>query len=360
MRNLFAALVLLPLFLVVAPVCAGAEEILAVNVGMHAGDPFVIDVGSGKYSGLAFNLWEKVAARLEVKSEYFLYNSFKQLLDDAQNGKIDIVVGNTAATHDRTKNLKFSFPWYDDGLRILVKNRGQDPSVWSILHQRGHIGVYIWIVIFVAVLTIVQVLLRRCKDADFPAGWLEGVALSLYELVRAAKAGPLQKNFWGGAGYLLLAAWMFFGFGLLAYVTSTFTSAMTAVGMQRGEGINSLNDLPGKRVAVLAHTVGEKYMQETGARLLPSETLEEAVDALMKDDVDAFVMDAAELEYWVHSHPKMDVEVVGNIFNPHKYAFAANKKHAHLMDLVSEEVIRLLDDGTVESLKNKYFGMVRF
>ena len=330
------------------------------KVGMHASDPFVIALGSGTYSGLAFNLWEKVAARLDLESEYFLYSSFKQLLDDAQSGKIDIVVSNITVSHDRTNNLKFSFPWYDDGLRILVKNHGQSLSVWNLLQQRGHLGVYIWIVLLVVALTVGQVLLRRNKDTDFPAGWLEGVSLSLCEVVRTAKAGPLQKNFLGWAGYLLLAVWMFFGFGLMVYITSTFTSALITAGMQRGEGINSLNDLPGKRVAVLAHTVGEKYMRETGARLLPFEIVEEAVDALMKDDVDAFVMDAAELEYWVHSHPKMDFEVVGNIFNPHKYAFAANKKHARQMDLVSEEVIRLLGDGTVEDLKNKYFGMVRF
>jgi ferredoxin len=116
----------------------------------------------------------------------------------------------------------------------------------------------------------------------------------------------------------------------------------------------------GKRVAVVGHTIGEKYMRETGARLVALETLEEAVDALMKGDADALVMDAAELEYWVFHHPEMDVEVVGGIFSPYKYAFAVNKKHAHQMDRVSEEVIRLLDDGTVENLKNKYFGRVRF
>ena len=360
MRNLCAALVLLPLFLAAAPVFAAGEENGVVKVGLHASEPFVIEMGLGNYSGLAFNLWEKVAARLGMKSEYLLYSSFKQLLDDAQGGKIDIVVTSFAVSHDRTNNLKFSFPWYDDGLRILVKKHGQSPSVWSILQRRGHVSVYIWIVLLVAALTVGQVLLRRRRDAEFPAGWLEGASLSLYEVVRAAKSGQLQKNFLGWAGYLVLTAWMLFGFGLLAYVTSTFTSALTTAGMQRGGGISSLNDLPGKRVAVLAHTMGEKYMRETGARLLSLETAGEAVDALMEDDVDALVMDAAELEYWVHSHPEMDVEVVGNIFNSYKYAFAANKKHARQMDLVSEEVIRLLGDGTVEGLKNKYFGMVRF
>jgi ABC-type amino acid transport substrate-binding protein len=358
-RYLFVTLVVLPLFLAAAPACA-EEKNRVVKVGLCATDPFVIDLGSGNYSGLACNVWEMVAARLGVKSEYVLYHSLGQFFEDVHIGKSDIVVGNLAVNHDRTKNLKFSFPWYDDGLRILVKNRGQSLSAWSILQQRGQIAVYIWIALLVVTLTIGQALLRRRKDADFPIGWLEGVSLSFYEVVRSAKSGTIQKNFLGWAGYIILTVWMLFGFGLLAYVTSTLTSAMTTAGMQRSGDINSLNDLPGKRVVVIAHSIGERYMRETGARLLLLETMEEAMDALMKDDADALVMDAAELEYWVHSRPKVDVEVVGNIFNPFKYAFAANKKHAHLMDLVSEEVIRLLGDGTVESLKDKYFGRVRF
>ena len=359
MRNLFAAFVLLSLFLAAVPACA-AEDTRIVKVGLFASEPFVIDLGSGKYSGLAFNLWEMVAGRFEVKSEYLLYHSFKQLLEDVQSGEVDIAVGNISVTHERAKNLKFSFPWYDDGLRILVKNRGQNLSTWNILQQRGQIAIYIWIVLLVAALTIGQVLLRRRKDVDFPTSWMEGVSMSFYEVVHAAKSGTIQKNFLGWAGYLVLTAWMICGFSLLAYVTSTLTSAMTTAGMHSSGDINSFNDLPGKRVAVITHTFGARYMQETGARLLLFETMEEAVDTLMKEDADALVMDAAELEYWVHCHPKMDVEVVGNIFNPHKYAFVANKKYVGQMDLVSNEVIRLLGDGTVEGLKNKYFGRVRF
>jgi ABC-type amino acid transport substrate-binding protein len=348
------------LFLGTAPVFADAAETKAVKVGLYASDPFVIDLGSGKYSGLAFNLWEIITARLEIHSEYLLYDSLKKLIEDAKGGKIDFIVCNLAVTRERAENLKFSFPWYDDGLRILVKNSGQNLSVWNMLQQQGHISIYLGIILLVAALTIGQALLRRRKDDDFPICWLEGMSLSLYEVVRSAKSGIIQKNFLGWAGYIVLTLWMLCGFGLLAYVTSTLTSAMTAASMQRSGDINSLNDLPGKRVAVLIHSVGEKYMQETGARLLTFETLEKGVEGLMQGVVDAMVMDSAELEYWVHSHPKMNVEVVGNIFNPYKYAFAANKKHALQMDLVSEEVIRLLGDGTVENLKNKYFGRIRF
>ncbi|MCL2075970.1 MAG: transporter substrate-binding domain-containing protein [Betaproteobacteria bacterium] len=359
MKNLFIVL----LCLVAASVCASEEEGRAVKVGLLIGAPFVIDLGSGDYSGLAFNLWEMIAEHRNVKSEYFPYHSIGQILEGANNGEIDIIVGNLAVSHDRAENLKFSFPWYDDGLRILVTNHGHSISVWNILRERGHIRAYMWILLVVVALAVGQALLRRKKDIDFPACWLEGMSLSLNEVVRSAKAGVPQKNVLGWVGYLILTLWMIFGFILLAYVTSTLTSAMTTASIQRGGEINSLTDLAGRKTAVPANSVGERYMRETGARLLSFETLEEAVDALMKNAVVAVVWDAAELEYWVHSHQKMDVEVVGNTFSPQKYAFAASKKYerdARQMDAVSEEVIRLLGDGTVEGLKDKYFGVVRF
>jgi ABC-type amino acid transport substrate-binding protein len=360
-RTLLAAFVILPLCLAAAPAFAAGAETGALRVGLYAAEPFVMETGPGSYSGLAFNVWEMAAARLDVQSEYVLYHSIKQLLDDARSGKIDCIVGNVAVTHERAADLTFGFPWYDDGLRILVKqSQERNLSVWSVLRQRGHTGVYMWIALLFAAMTFGHFLLRRHKDADFPACRLEGASLSLYEVVRVAKSGVMSKNYLGWAGYILLTVWMLFGFGLLAYVTSTFTSALVVAAGQRGEDIHSLNDLSGKRVAVLSHSTGEKYMRKTGVRLLPCKTTEEAVGALMKDDADAVVMDAAELEYWVHSHPKKNVQVVGNTFKPCKYAFAANKQHVRLMDLVSEEVIRLLDDGIVEGLKDNYFGRVRY
>jgi ABC-type amino acid transport substrate-binding protein len=360
MRNLLAVPCCIALLLCAAPACATTEETKQVKVGLFVNEPFVIDHGSGKYAGLAFNLWEMVAERLGLECEYLPYSSLKPLLEDAQNGKIDLVVGDIAANYDRAKHLKFSFPWYDDGQRILVMNHGTKLSTWDILQQRGQIADYAWILFCIVALAFAQALLRRSKDDDFPAGWLEGMSQSLYEVIRMAKAGILQKNFFGWAGYIVMTAWMLCGLGLLAYVTSTLTSAMAAANMQRSGDINSLNDLSGKRVAVLSHSVGEKYMRQTAARLVSFEIPEDARNALLIDDVDAVVDTAAVLEYWSHNHPKMDVEVVGNIFDPCKYAFVANKNHSLLLDLVSVEVIRLLSDGTAERLKDKYFGRVRF
>ena len=48
--------------------------------------------------------------------------------------------------------------------------------------------------------------------------------------------------------------------------------------------------------------------------------------------------------------------VVGNIFHPEKYAFAANEAHRELMDAISLKIIKMHDSDEIKLLKNKYFG----
>ena len=356
MKNRFIAFILL--LVVLVPASASGERI--VKVGLYLNGPFVFRTDDGSYSGMAFNLWEAAAKRLGVQSEYFVYDSIKKLIEDAESGEMDLLVCNLSVTGERAERITFSFPWYDDGLRILVKSSGGTVTTWDVLRMRGQTAIFGWIGILILSLVVIQLLLRRRKDTSFPSCWVEGTSLSLYDVVRFTKGGAFQKNLFGWVGYLMLTVWMVCGFVLLVYVTATLSSAMTIAGTQRTHEINSLNDLSGKRVVVLVHSVGESYMRETGARLLLAKSLAEGVDMLNVGKADAVVWASAELEYWVHSQPHMEVEVVGNIFNPFKYSFAASKDSLSFMSEVSREIIRLLGDGTVEKLRDKYFGTVRF
>jgi len=367
MRNLFVvALVAGTLSLSLypaSPVWSAEGELRTVKVGVIEAAPFVIVLDDDHYSGLAWELWESIAQGLALHSEYVFYPSFVELLYAARNGDVDFIVTNLTVNYERSKYLQFSFPWFDDGLRILVNSEVRRDSVWSVLWQRGQLGVYFWIILIFFVLALVQVLLRRRLDEEFPQSWREGISLSLHEVVRSAKAGVPQKNVLGWIGHVFMALWMIFGFGLLAYVTSTLTCAMTTSASYSHVAINSLNDLPGKRVGVLSHTVAETYMRARGTRLHVYDTTDAAVAALIGDELDALVMDAAELEYMVHNNPKMRIMVVGNSFHPQRYAFAAAKNNAdadHLMGAISEELLRLIDNGAVKELENKYIGNARF
>ncbi len=325
-----------------------------IKVGVYINPPFVMADKNGSYYGLAVDLWELTGERLGLESRYIPYPSFKELLKAARDGKVDIIIGNINATYERTQTLKFSFPWYDTGLRVMIKG-SLKTSVWEELKRSGQLTTYCWIALFLVVLAIGQTLLRRRMDHEFPKTWREGLTFSLYELILAARLGTMQRNFLGWFGYVLLTAWMIFGVGMVAYVVSSITNAMT-ISSFRAESVHSLTYLPGQRVGVLTGSVSEDYLRKLKISTIGFDSFTQAVDALEKSQLEAIVDDAPELEYWVHSHPLAQLDVVGPLFYPGKYAFATNKQHAAFMDGVSAELIRLHELGMIDVLRSKYLG----
>ncbi|MCL2123010.1 MAG: transporter substrate-binding domain-containing protein [Desulfovibrionaceae bacterium] len=325
-----------------------------IKVGVYINPPFVMTDQSGHYYGLAVDLWEMADERLGLETEYIAYPSFKAFIDAAISGEVDMVIGNIAATYERAKHLKFSYPWYDTGLRIMIKGTLK-PSVWEEMKKSGQLENYFWIALLFALLAVGQTLLRRRVDPEFPKTWREGLSYSLYELILAARLGIMQRNFLGWFGYILLVAWMIFGVAMVAYVVSSITNAMT-ISSFRAESMNSLAYLPGQRVGVLSGTVGEHYLRQIKVTTIPFNSIPHALEALEKGELEALVDDAPVLEYWAHKLPQARLDVVGPPFNPGKYAFASNKSHAQFMDKVSEELIRLHELGLLDMLKSKYLG----
>jgi len=326
-----------------------------IRTGIYINPPFVMKDSSGYFTGMAIDLWELLEDEMNFTAEYIEYPSWTAMMSDVASGKIDAAVSNISVTYERAKHVKFSFPWFDSGLRIMVKTSGQG-NTWTELKRNGHLQAYIWIISFIVLLTIILTFIHRKQDPRFPRNWLDGLAESLYRLVVALKTGEVNNKNYSWFGKVLAVTWMFTGVGLVAYVTSSVTSSMTAVALTND--INSFSDLPGKRVGVLTGTIAEEYMKNHGIATIGYQNMGEASDALLSDQIDAVVEDTPVLEYWVFLNPQYKMKVVGNIFHPDKYAFAANKKYSAQMDSLSIKLIKLFEIEKVNNLKNSYFGRV--
>jgi ABC-type amino acid transport substrate-binding protein len=140
---------------------------------------------------------------------------------------------------------------------------------------------------------------------------------------------------------------------VLAYITSSVTSVMTAISLTNQ--INSLSDLPGKTVGVFTGSVAEEYAQESGLAARSFRNIDEAVAALRRGEIAAIVGDAPVLEFYAHTHRDAPVTVVGAIFEPDKYGFGLT----HRSDLTQPLTVELLgahESGLVEELRAKCFG----
>jgi len=326
-----------------------------IKAGVYISPPFVMHDTAGYYSGMAIDLWEMMEDRMDFQTEYIRYPGWSEMMQAVASGEIDVAVSSISVTYERARQLKFSFPWFDSGLRIMVKSNGQG-TIWNELKRNGHLQSYLWIFAIILLLTLILTFIHRHSEPKFPRNWVEGITESLYRLVLALKTGVVNNKNYSWMGKILAVTWMLAGVGLVAYVTSSITSSMTAVALTHE--IHSLSDLPGKRVGVLAGTTGEEYMQNRGIPVTGYVDMEEAAQALLNDEIDAVVEDTPVLEYWVYTHPQHKMEVVGNIFHPDKYAFAAIKNNSAFMDRISVEIIRLFDLEQVGRIKDKYFGNV--
>ena len=323
-----------------------------LKVGVYENPPFVIKENNW-YTGMAIELWETVANLENIHSDYIEYDSWVDLIDATTKGEVDIAVTNLTITHERAQILDFTYPWYDAGLRIMTKS-DIDGSVWTELKNNGQLHSYFFLFLLLIVLTILLTVFFRFKNKDFPRKWKDGFAQTFYKLIVAINTGEISDDHSKWGEYVIAGLWMLFGIGMVAYVTSTVTATMTKVTLT--SEINSLYDLPGKKVGVAKGSVGQQYLESMAIRTIPFNHIKEADEALKNNEIHAIVGDAPTLEYWAHKSEDEDIIVVGNIFHPDKYAFAGNKAHAALIDNISLHLIMLHEQGRLKALKRQYFG----
>ncbi|PSJ61638.1 ABC transporter substrate-binding protein [Mesorhizobium soli] len=326
-----------------------------VNVGVYVSPPFVVSQSDG-YSGMAIDLWEKVAGRLKVVSDYRQFQNYGELVDAVSKGAVDVAVTNLTITESRAKIVDFTHPWFDAGLRIMVPdNDGTSPSeVFGRLADSGHLRTYAWIAVCIFLATMFMTLFDRRFDMDFPTKWRDGLAESFYHVMSIATSGKTnRRNLFGWLGRAWQAMWMVCGIAIIAYLTSSIASVMTVA--ELSNEINSLADLRGKVVGVRAGSVSEAYVKKLYITTKPYDHIDEAAAALARDEVDAVVADSPVLEYFVFTHPDMHLKVIGNTFQPDKYGFAFTVG-SPLTRPASIAVLAAQERGDLEAIRSRYFG----
>jgi len=327
----------------------------SLDVGVYRSPPFVFAQGAG-YSGMAIELWEQVASRLGVSSSYREFDNYADLVAATADGTIDVAVTNLTITEDRAQIVDFTQPWFDAGLRVMVHTQAGSSfaDIISDLDDAGHLMNYAWLALVILLATAALTIFDRRFDPDFPNRWREGLAESFYHVMSIATSGKTsRKNLFGWLGRIWQAIWMVIGIAVIAYVTSSVTSVMTASHLTNQ--INSVADLQGKIVGVRAGSIAEAYMKATYVTTMPFNHIEEATEALLNGEIAAIVGDKPVLEYYAHTNPNLPVDVVGNTFHPDKYGFAFRPGSA-LAKPASVAIIGLQESGEVERLRVKYFG----
>ncbi len=286
------------------PGVAAAEPVL--RVGVVDGSPPCSYRDAGVWRGLAVDLWSRIATRERLPYVVSVWPSVRELLAASRDGRLDVAVGCLNVSPDRLGRYRFSLPFQEDGLAVMVVKSRLDLGrsflaalLTTTLLQL--LGGYLLVIALLALLTW-----RVEGYSQLPQTLQQGRLRTFSKVFQVLATGPGSNTLVStsrGNGVVLIAY-------LVRIVSASLLVGYLTVNVAReaqttaGRGIRSEADLRGLRVAVRSGTVSETFLRELNATgsgpmvgIQPLASLGQGVDRLASRQVDAVLGDNLQLRY---------------------------------------------------------------
>jgi polar amino acid transport system substrate-binding protein len=335
-----------------------AKPVTILRVGIKPAKPFAYEEG-GHWKGYSVDLWQAIAQKNHWQFEWVPYETVPQTLESLQQGKTDVAVGALSITEEREKVLDFSQPFFESGLQIVTQASSAS-SIWVAVKGLmtapvlGGLGGLLGALLLVS--WLLWMLERRNNSESFPEPPGAGLKESLWWSTNILIAGGCENiSPTGTPGRLVAVVWMLGGIAFTSYITAVFTSNMTVSRMNTA--IHSTDDLKGQLVGTLDGSSSDAFLSKEGIPLEGHDSLDSAMQALVKQEVKAVVYDAPMLRYWLTTHTTESNQLVlaGDLFAKQHYGYAVPMGSARRKE-INEALLDLRADGFLEELEKRWFG----
>lgn len=361
---LFALLLLCGLFIAPAPPVSAQAPQTPLTQASAAGtlriatatiEPFVFQQGEA-LRGYDVEIWEQIAKRLEWTYEWAFYPNIQEVLQAVQEKRADVAITAISMTAERDATLDFSYPYFDSGLQIMVRQR---PSLDFFESLQLVVTPFLLEVVLTGLLAGLLMghliwLVERRSNPRFSRGYIAGVWEGLWWLLQIIASGSYHNTEETSTikRLMTLVFWLT-GVVILAEFTATLTSALTV--HQLTPPIASASDLPGYRIATVQHTTAADFLDAHALDYTAVGQIEDAYSLLLDEKVDVIVFDAPVLLYYAAHEGAQKVAVPGRMFHLEKYGLAL-PIDSPLREPINNAILEMYQDGTIETLNQKWFG----
>lgn len=317
----------------------------------------IVEWSGDQPKGVMIAIWNELARRLGMQSEFVRAKTFVDLMDMVREGKADVSLGPLAITEERERALDMTHPVFHSGMRIAVRQRndtGLLTAVWSMLSWK-----LLGLVTLALALAFVSGHLlwwseKERNPRSFPPAYPWGVIEAIWWIASTIVTGGCDdKHVDGPLGRILAFAWMIGGIGLIASFTSVLTATMTA---ERVTGvIQGPRDLVGRSIGCQAAAVTVPTVRQRGGIPREYPTIREALDALELGMVDAVVSEAETLMSVINESRQDRVKLVGPLFDSFDFGLALSNG-SPLREELNTAILRMREDGTLDRIKASWLG----
>lgn len=350
---------LILLFLLSGAAHLGAQSGKApLTVAIKEAAPFTIRDSTGDWSGISFELWQRIGDSLGV--DYTLVETtLPEMIDGVQAKRYDAGVAALTITADREKRFDFTHTFYTTGLSIAV-SRENSGSMLSLLFGIFSIEFLEAVGALAVVLLIFGVLVwlfeRRRNPEEFGGSALSGIMSGFWwSAVTMTTVGYGDKSPRTLGGRVLALVWMFMAIIIISSFTAGIASALTLNQLQ-GK-ISGPEDLSRRdiRVGTVAKSTSAAWLDRERIGYRPFTTVAEGLEAAAAGRIDAMVYDAPILKYLVkEGHPDA-LMVLPVTFSRQDYGIALTDGSPH-RERIDQVMLSIIRQPQWQDVLHRYLG----
>lgn len=281
-----------------APVPAPAPQSAEIiRVAVYDEAPFGFLRPDGRYGGLMVEVWEIIAARLDLHYEYEAID-MAGLLTGLSDHRYQVGLGAITITPAREELVDFSQPVNASGTGIGV-NRSSVVSrfsayVWPISIAILKLAAGLALLLLMSGFIVWLVERRHEKDPGHRD--IDTIEDGLWwSAVTISTIGYGDKVPHTRLGRIVGVVWIFAGLVMLSLFTANASAIFTVTMFE--SHIESEEDLRHARVGAARRSSGEEFLIRERIPYVAYENLHQAVDAVIAGDVDCVVSNVPVLRY---------------------------------------------------------------
>ncbi len=138
--------------------------------------------------------------------------------------------------------------------------------------------------------------------------------------------------------------------------STSYATGIQSVIVVDGSGIETLDDLAGKKIGVQLSTTGDIYASDDYGddNVVKYNKGADAVLALIGGDVDAVIIDNEPAKSYVKANEGANLKILDTEYAVEEYAIAIAKENTELLNAVNAAIEELILDGTIDTIIEKY------
>ncbi len=298
-----------------------------LNIGYCMEPPFVVKAKDGTLSGPSVWLWENIAGDNNLNFKYIKL-SREDMLQGLKDNKIDVSLSPLTITAERYRFFNFSSPYYIEHASLLVHKESSLQKSWRFISSLFSanfwraLGALAFIIfIFGALIWLFE---RKKNKDEFHHG-IKGIWEGFWwSAVTMTTVGYGDKSPKTVGGRIVSLIWMFTAVIIISGFTAGIASSLTVNNIS--SSYNKIADFKNKDLGTIKGTATNTWLKKnffTKKRAFV--TMEEAVEALSKREIEAIAYDHSSLKSVMKQDTLSQYQLIDIKYNPQFFAFGLNK-----------------------------------